>query len=61
MNPLLELLAVGLFITVALLLLTFGFLCIGCLLLVDNRETIRAIFRPRNQCRGNMRVNENET
>ena len=60
MNPLLELLAVGIFVTVGLLLIGLGCLCIGCLTLVESKETIRAIFRPRDQNRGNVRVPENE-
>ena len=60
MNLLLELLAVGVFVTVAIILILFGYICIGCLLLVENRETIRAIICTRMRPRGNIDTRENE-
>ena len=60
MNPLLELLAIGVYVTVALLLILLGYMCIGCLFLVENRETIRAIICTRMRPKRSIDTRENE-
>ena len=41
MNPLLELLAVGIYVAIGILLIVFTYMCIGCCTLVETRETLR--------------------
>ena len=43
MNPLLELLAVGIYVAIGILLIVFTYMCIGCCSLVETRESLRVI------------------
>ena len=49
MNPLLELLAVGIYVAIGILLIVFTYMCIGCCTLVETRETLRAMFTTKHQ------------
>ena len=44
MNSLLELLAVGIYVTIGKLLVVFTYMCIGCCTLVETRETLHVMF-----------------
>ena len=49
MNPLLELLAVGIYVAIGILLVVFTYMCIGCCTLIETRETLRLMFTTRHQ------------
>ena len=60
MNPLLELLAVGIYITIGILLVVFTYMCIGCCTLVEKRETLCAMFTTKHQVDKSTQSPENE-
>ena len=59
MNPLLELLAVGIYVAIGILLVVFTYMCIGCTL-VETRETLRAMFTTKHQVDKSTQSLENE-
>ena len=60
MNPLLELLAVGIYVAIGILLIVFTYMYIGCCTLVERRETLRAMFTTRHQTGKTTQSPENE-
>ena len=58
MNPLLELLAVG--VAIGILLIVFTYMCIGCCTLVETREILRLMFTTRQQTSKTTQSPENE-
>ena len=60
MNPLLELLVVGIYVTIGILLIVFTYICIGCCTLVEKRETLRLMFSTRHQVNKSTKSPENE-
>ena len=60
MNPLLELLAVGIYVAIGILLVVFTYMCIGCCTLVETRETLRLMFSTRHQVNKSTQSPENE-
>ena len=59
MNPLLELLAVGIYVAIGILLIVFTYMCIGCCTLVETRETC-VMFTTRHQVNKSTQSPENE-
>ena len=49
MNPLLELLAVGIYVAIGILLIVFTYMYTGCCTLVETRETLRVMFTTKHQ------------
>ena len=60
MNPLLELLAVGIYVAIGILLVVYTYMCIGCCTLVETRETLRLMFTTRHQVNKSTQSPENE-
>ena len=60
MNSLLELLAVGMYVAIGILLVIFTYMCIGCCTLVEIRETLRAMFTIKHQANKSTQSPENE-
>ena len=60
MNPLLELLAVGMYVAIGILLVIFTYMCIGCCTLVEARETLCAMFTIKHQADKSTESPENE-
>ena len=60
MNPLLELLAVGIYVAIGILLVVFTYMCIGCCTLVETRETLHAMFTTKHQANKSTQSPENE-
>ena len=60
MNPLLELLVVGIYVTIGILLVVFSYMCIGHCTLVETRETLRLMFITRHQVNKFTQSPENE-
>ena len=60
MNPLLDLLAVGIYVAIGILLVVFTYMCIGCCTLVETRETLRLMFTTRHQADKTTQSPENE-
>ena len=60
MNPLLELLAVGIYVAIGILLVVFTYMCIGCCALVETRETLHLMFTTRHQVNKSTESPENE-
>ena len=60
MNPLLELLAVGIYVTIGILLVVFTYMCIVCCTLVETRETLRVMFTTKHQTDKSTQSPENE-
>ena len=60
MNPLLELLVVGIYVTIGILLIVFIYMCIGCCMLVETRETLHLMFTTRHQVNKTTQSLENE-
>ena len=60
MNPLLELLAVGIYVAIGILLIVFTYMCISCCTLVETRETLRLMFTTRQRVNKSTQSPENE-
>ena len=60
MNQLLELLAVGIYVAIGILLVVFTYMCIGCCTLVETRETLCLMFTTRHQVYKSTQSPENE-
>ena len=60
MNPLLELLAVGIYVAIGILLVVFTYMCIGCCTLVETRETLHLMFTTSHQVNKSTQSPENE-
>ena len=60
MNPLLELLAVGMYVAIGILLVIFTYMCIGCCTLVETRETLHAMFTIKHQADKSTQSPDNE-
>ena len=60
MNPILELLAVGIYVAIGILLVIFTCMCIGCCTLVETRETLHAMFTIKHQADESIQSPENE-
>ena len=60
MNPLLELLAVGIYVAIGILLIVFTYMCIGCCTLVETRETLCLMFTTRHHTNKTTQSPENE-
>ena len=60
MNPLLELLAVGMYVAIGILLVIFTYMCIGCCTLVETRETLCAMFTIKHRADKSTQSPENE-
>ena len=60
MNPLLELLAIGIYVAVAVLLIVFTYMCIGYCSLVEMRESLCVMFTTRHQADKSTQSPENE-
>ena len=60
MNPLLELLAIGIYVTVGILLLVFVYMCIGCCSLVETRESLHVIVTTKHEVDKSTQSPEND-
>ena len=60
MNPLLELLAVGIYVAIGILLIVFTYMYIGCCTLVETSETLPLMFTTRHQVNKTTQSSENE-
>ena len=60
MNPLLELLVVGIYVAIGILLIVFTYMCIGCCSLVETRETLCVMLTTRHQVDKSTQSPENE-